>query len=897
MRRPESRDKRGGLTPTSFRFHYFANINAELGSSVGIFKFSRMKKSPFIAAILCLLGTILSCSHEPETKQSEPETPTVHEWEDSTLTGDAMMMSFHVGDSLLVVREGETRATTTIPGATTFDKDNIVTIRVKSDLRTTDEKNYAVGDNQTSLNYVGNTTDAFYWKSQSETISLTAWSYGEGVDEQDKDKALDDPDGTEYKIEQNQKDNGYRELLYLPETSIPYSEGKSGINLTMRHQLARVVITLTRKAADDNSTVSSITIGDGTSLIPVSATFNKDETWKDVKKEAKTIKPKTETANSVYSAVLIPGTYASGMKFVNVTMSDGNEYTYTLDKDIELTKGNQYNFTISLGNDVATLEAVYPSGWTASGFPITSYNKDESFGVYVRDSEGNLLYSNLEMPAKTAGSTVVLDPGSYRTKLSTSYTYFIYYPWRENPGSITSNGTTAEAFFANVISGWTTDASQSTTDALRKNDLQVAMIQGDGKKTHALQATMAHKAGLARFTLATNTNVPTTITYLNNTKTSSNGSNTITASNSFNGFTPYNSSNTYLYLIRPNVSTTLNSNTGTDQWVSALTYNIAAGNVDTKEAKSRRHDWPATSSATWNYSFQNSVASLEVPCGGDYKLEVWGAQGCTFDDSSDWASDGYRTDSQNSCIGGYGAYSVGTVSLAQKEVLYIMVGQMGSGGKSDGTHYSYPNGGPGGCTDKVSYAGSGGGSTHVATTNVLPSAMSSNYSSVLLIMAGGGGSASYTPGGTKLTWGGYGGSAGGIEGHEGITITDHWDGGGGGTQTSGGIQGGNKDGMPGGDGKFGKGGSPDPVDGKISSAGGGGGLWGGGACWGSGGGGGSGYIGNARLTSKHMAGYNVSASSDTSTKTISVTNVSSTPTADYAKTGDGYARITFVSAN
>ena len=697
-----------------------------------------MKKSPFIAAILCLLGTILSCSHEPETKQSEPETPTVHEWEDSTLTGDAMMMSFHVGDSLLVVREGETRATTTIPGVTTFDKDNIVTIRVKSDLRTTDAKNYAVGDNQTSLNYVGNTTDAFYWKSQSETISLTAWSYGEGVDEQDKDKALDDPDGTEYKIEQNQKDNGYRELLYLPETTIPYSEGKSGINLTMRHQLARVVITLTRKAADDNSTVSNITIGDGTSLIPVSATFNKDETWKDVKKEAKTIKPKTETANSVYSAVLIPGTYPSGMRFVNVTMSDEKEYTYTLDKDIELTKGNQYNFTISLGNDVATLEAVYPSGWTASGFPITSYNKDESFGVYVRDSEGTLIHQNLKMPAKTAGSTVVLDPGSYRTKLSTSYTYFIYYPWRENPGSITSNGTTAEAFFANVISGWTTDASQSTTDALRKNDLQVGMISAtaaNNRKNQTTTATMVHKAGLARFTLATNTNVPTTITYLNNTKTSSTGSNTITASNSFNGFTPYNSSNTYLYLIRPNVSTTLNSNTGTDQWVSALTYNIAAGNVDTKEAKSRRHDWPATSSATWSYSSGASY-TFSIPCNANYFIECWGAAGGTNTNYYGLSIAGNTADDY-----GRGAYAAGQINLStsyNSGKLYVFVGGVGTSLTARGTS-TYAGGFNGGGygindTDGSDSAAGGGGATDIRLTN-----NSTAWNSRIIVAGGGGG--------------------------------------------------------------------------------------------------------------------------------------------------------------
>lgn len=79
-----------------------------------------------------------------------------------------------------------------------------------------------------------------------------------------------------------------------------------------------------------------------------------------------------------------------------------------------------------------------------------------------------------------------------------------------------------------------------------------------------------------------------------------------------------------------------------------------------------------------------------------------------------------------------------------------------------------------------------------------------------------------------------------------------------------------------------------------SKSGGGGGYYGGaGATW-AGASGGSGYIGNSILTDKHMAGYNVETSSDISTKTISVTQVSETPQADTAKKGNGFAKITLV---
>ena len=56
--------------------------------------------------------------------------------------------------------------------------------------------------------------------------------------------------------------------------------------------------------------------------------------------------------------------------------------------------------------------------------------------------------------------------------------------------------------------------------------------------------------------------------------------------------------------------------------------------------------------------------------------------------------------------------------------------------------------------------------------------------------------------------------------------------------------------------------------------------------------GGSGYIGNPLLKNKYMVGYNVETSDEENTKTLTTTNVSETPTSDYAKSGNGHARIT-----
>ena len=58
---------------------------------------------------------------------------------------------------------------------------------------------------------------------------------------------------------------------------------------------------------------------------------------------------------------------------------------------------------------------------------------------------------------------------------------------------------------------------------------------------------------------------------------------------------------------------------------------------------------------------------------------------------------------------------------------------------------------------------------------------------------------------------------------------------------------------------------------------------------------GSGYIGNSELSEKVMYCYNCQESSEESTKTISTTCTSATPTAACAKIGNGYARITLIS--
>ena len=264
----------------------------------------------------------------------------------------------------------------------------------------------------------------------------------------------------------------------------------------------------------------------------------------------------------------------------------------------------------------------------------------------------------------------------------------------------------------------------------------------------------------------------------------------------------------------------------------------------------------------WTFDYTSDEQSFLVPLNGSYKIETWGASGGVYSNYTP----------------GYGGFSSGIVSLKRTETLYINVG-----GKGDSTKGGY-NGG----ANAALSAGGGGGATHISLKSGLLSTLENEKNSIIIVSGGGGGTSSFNSY--------YGGSAGGYVGNDGGGSTPA---GKGGTQSDGGASP-NYSGSTataGGKGLFGAGG----IGGfeKQFSAGsgaGGAGFYGGsgGGARDGGGGGGSSYIGNPLLTEKSMYCYNCAESTEESTKTISTTCVSETPTENCAKSGNGYARITLI---
>ena len=270
---------------------------------------------------------------------------------------------------------------------------------------------------------------------------------------------------------------------------------------------------------------------------------------------------------------------------------------------------------------------------------------------------------------------------------------------------------------------------------------------------------------------------------------------------------------------------------------------------------------------TFDFDYTGSEQKFGLPCVGYYKLEAWGAQGGT----------------QSSNVGGYGGYSVGVLDVSSRKTLYINVG-----GYPSTFTGGYNGGGNGGSSSQSGYGG--GGATHISTQSGLLSTLGNNVSSIFIVAGAGGGSGTYDNS--------KGGSGGGYVGNTG-TEWSAYSGlyGTGGTQTSGGTtHNGTTTILT--TGSFGLGGNFTET---FGGCGGGGGFYGGGGSsrGHAGAGGGSGYISNSSLISsstitKHMTCYNCQTSTDASTMTNTTTNVSSTATADYAKSGNGYAKITYL---
>lgn len=241
-----------------------------------------------------------------------------------------------------------------------------------------------------------------------------------------------------------------------------------------------------------------------------------------------------------------------------------------------------------------------------------------------------------------------------------------------------------------------------------------------------------------------------------------------------------------------------------------------------------------------------------APVAGTYKFEVWGAQGGTF----------------GSAQGGNGGYAVANISLSQNETVMITIGGQGNprGHGSPGE-----NGGGTGGTGTTEVGSGGGGATDIRIGGT-------SLTFRQLIAGGGGGSA-----GSGTVAGGVGGGLTGMASTGGTASYN----GGGATNTTGGARATYNTTITLAplNGSLGQGGNGGIFNSITGGGGGGGGYYGGGGGVRSGsGGGGSAFCGSRTILCSTLRG------DQSMPNPAGGANIT-------GKTGNGYARISIVSAN
>lgn len=263
-----------------------------------------------------------------------------------------------------------------------------------------------------------------------------------------------------------------------------------------------------------------------------------------------------------------------------------------------------------------------------------------------------------------------------------------------------------------------------------------------------------------------------------------------------------------------------------------------------------------------NFDYTGSVQTATLTP-GTYTIECWGGQGGTY----------------SGCIGGYGGYSKGTITLTKTTTVYVSVGGAGS---SSSTAAGFNGGGTG------IYSGRGGG----GATDVRIG-QNSLYSRV--IVAGGGGGAGVASANANPC--GCGGGEYGGDGYYNNTTGSYTAGqnrsGGSASQTAGGITW-----STGTQATFGQGGNAS----GYSCGGGGGGWYGGGGAYdsdsdsdGRWGGGGSGYVYTSSTAKNYPNGCLLNSTHYlTNAQTIAGNTSFTSPTgsAETGHTGSGFCRIT-----
>ena len=144
----------------------------------------------------------------------------------------------------------------------------------------------------------------------------------------------------------------------------------------------------------------------------------------------------------------------------------------------------------------------------------------------------------------------------------------------------------------------------------------------------------------------------------------------------------------------------------------------------------------------WTFDYTGKEQEFITPCSGNYKVELWGAQGGSISGVA-YNSDGSIRNNNLTYIGGKGAYTAGLINLNKNKILYVYVGgsplQINTTLVSDGNHVGGFNGGESITSGQEIYGAPGGGATDIRLSNGNWNEFSSLKSRIMVAAGGGGG--------------------------------------------------------------------------------------------------------------------------------------------------------------
>ena len=389
------------------------------------------------------------------------------------------------------------------------------------------------------------------------------------------------------------------------------------VDLQFSHALTAVSFAMSRDLAD--------VIGNGAQLTSVSLMGIPNEG--DCQLIAQDDKHSSSSAN--WNLGSAKGTYTFDLSAKNITvgsdmaLTDANqtlmmipqtlpdgaklEFTFKLNSQTQVLtvnlKGQKweagqsviYKLSAKAINTLDATDVTYPSTWTASSFPKSSFITNDAIGLYVVDKNNQIVERNVKL---TLGNNNKWTTSKKFLKL-TGYKYFAYYPYSPTAPMVNTAAAdkTATEFFAKTISSLSLVSNQSDQKTLLAQDFQVAKgVVAEDAST--LTFPMEHSMGLAVLNRESKS-----LDHFYKLKgyedyTWSNGSVPTTANGTVSGQKLFSTTATQgIMVVAPNSTVTFtNTSTDKDEWkTKSVSITINEGNkVYSGEAQLKRQHYDET---------------------------------------------------------------------------------------------------------------------------------------------------------------------------------------------------------------------------------------------------------------------------------------------------------------